>query len=226
MTEQDEESKERLRRKFTTPNPEKVSLARNYVLDYKLKRVGTGGRRDDTKLASVLMRTFCIGAVCPDGIVRPDATAFVLDIQNKQYLVTASHVITSIDERGVVYILQDKKWKPFEVTVVGKGDANDPADDIAVMAAKVRFPVPLPLPFNPSVVNVLWGQHVYFCGFPYGFYTDVDIAEGHPVAMTKGAILSGMHTKSGTSKERERGLFVLDGHNNTGFSGGPAVFHS
>lgn len=61
MTEQDEESKERLRRKFTTPNPEKVSLARNYVLDYKLKRVGTGGRRDDTNLASVLMRTFCIG---------------------------------------------------------------------------------------------------------------------------------------------------------------------
>ena len=44
------------------------------------------------------------------------------------------------------------------------------------------------------------------------------------MAMTKGAILSGMHTKSETHAERERGLFVLDGHNKVGFSGGSAVF--
>ena len=44
--------------------------------------------------------------------------------------------------------------------------------------------------------------------------------------MTKGAVLSGMYTDSGTSSERERGLFILDGINNVGFSGGPAVFQS
>lgn len=65
---------------------------------------------------------------------------------------------------------------------------------------------------------------MYFCGFPYAQYIKTDIIEGHPLAMTKGAILSGMHTKSGTPTEREKGLFVLDGHNNDGFSGGPAVF--
>ena len=31
-------------------------------------------------------------------------------------------------------------------------------------------------------------------------------------------------TKSETPSEREKGLFILDGINNTGFSGGPAVF--
>ena len=42
--------------------------------------------------------------------------------------------------------------------------------------------------------------------------------------MTKGAVLSGMFTESGTPSEREKGLFILDGINNDGFSGGPAVF--
>lgn len=224
MTEQDKESREKLRRKFTGPNPAKIDLAHNHILDRKLKKVGLEGRAGDSKLASVLMRTFCVGFPDPDGIIKPFGTAFVLDIQDRQYLVTASHVIESIYGEGIIHILQDKKWRPFEVTVVGKGDANNPETDIAVLAAKIYFPVPLALPFNPSVVNMFWGQQVYFCGFPYGFYTDIDIAEGHPVAMTKGAVLSGMHTKSGTLPERERGLFVLDGHNNIGFSGGPAVF--
>ena len=224
MIEQGEKSRERLRRKFTGPNPAKTDLAHNHVLDRKLKDVGVGEKVGDNKLASVLMRTFCIGFPDPDGNIKAFGTAFALDVYDKQYLVTASHVVESIDGGGIIHILQDKKWRPFEVAVVGKGDADNPETDIAVLAAKVCFPVPLALPFNPSVVNMFWGQQVYFCGFPYGFYTDVDIAEGHPVAMTKGAVLSGMHTKSGTPTERERGLFVLDGHNNIGFSGGPAVF--
>ena len=170
-------------------------------------------------LENVLTRTFCIKL--PNSI----GTAFALDVENRQYLVTASHVIESMGEDGIVHILQDKEWEPFKLTIVGRGNANNAETDIAVLAAKDYLPVTIATrPFNPSVVNMLWGQQVYFCGFPYGLYTDVDIAGGHPVAMTKGAVLSGMYTKSGTLPERERGLFVLDGINNAGFSGGPAVF--
>ena len=84
----------------------------------------------------------------------PRGTAFALDIQNKRYLVTASHVIEGMSEGNVIHIVRDKKWLPLEATVVGRGDANDPANDIAVLATNVRLPVDIDIPFNTSVVDV------------------------------------------------------------------------
>lgn len=167
------------------------------------------------------MRTFLIGFSNLNGI--PLGTAFALDIKNKRYLVTASHVIESMDRKeGTIYIFRNKRWNPYEVIIVGKGDANNPETDIAVLSSKCPLPVVLSSPdfsLNPSVVNILWGQRVYFCGFPYGQYIK-DATESHPIPLTKGAILSGMQTTTST----EKGMFILDGHNNEGFSGGPAVF--
>ena len=233
MTNQDEEFERRkLFENLTGPNP-KTDLAHSPVLDHKLKSIGIR----DNKLVSVLMRTFLVGF--PDFPIRlpdgsegvPSGTAFALDVQGRQYLITASHVIKfpakSPGEKGIIHIWRNDKWNPFKVKVVGRGDDNNPEDDIAVLAADVHLPIPLTLSeesFDPSVVNMFLGQRVYFCGFPHGQYIKKDIIEGHPLAMTKGAILSGIQTKSGTRPEREKGLFILDGHNNEGFSGGPAVF--
>ena len=231
MTGQDEEAKRELIRSLTGPSSD-ASLADNPFLDYKPDI--SEKERVDNKLVSVLTRTFLIGlpdfpiAGSPNAPkIQSSGSAFALDYQGKQYLINASHLIRSIGGEGIIYIFRKNDWNPFEVTVVGKGNADNPETDIAVLAANVHLPIPITFSeetFEPSVANMLWGQRVYFCGFPYAQYIKTDIIEGHPLAMTKGAILSGMHTKSGTPTEREKGLFVLDGHNNDGFSGGPAVF--
>lgn len=232
MINQDEEFERRkLFENLTGPNP-KTDLAHSPVLGRKLKDIGIR----DNKLVSVLTRTFFIGfpdypVSLPDGSEEYNTgAAFALDIQGKQYLITASHVVGfsgGVGVKGVVRIAQNDKWSRFEMTVVGRGDGNNPEDDIAVLAANVRLPIPLTHSeesFEPSVTNIFWGQRVYFCGFPYSQRIETDVIKGYPFAMTKGGILSGMHTQSGTSYERERGLFILDGINNIGFSGGPAVF--
>ena len=222
MTGQNEDPKEALRTKFEGPNRDRRGAPPNPTLGHKL--VDLKEKAKDAKISSVLNRVFWIEVSNHDKISR--GAAFALDVQNKRYLVTASHVIKDTGEDNFIFIFQNKNWTRLKVKVVGKGDASKPEDDIAVLAADIRLPVADDIPFNASVVDIFWGQHVYFCGFPHGLHTDVDIAEGHPIAMTKGAVLSGMYTDSGTSSERERGLFILDGINNVGFSGGPAVFQS
>ena len=234
MTRQDEEAKKELFRNLTGPSSN-ASLAHNPVLDYKPDVAEK--ERVDNKLVSVLMRTFLIGfpdfpVIDPPNPPKiPFGSAFALDFQGRQYLITASHVIKfpskSPGEKGIVHIWRNDKWNPLEVTVVGRGDASDPSDDIAVLATDNHLPTPITFSeesFEPSVNNILWGQRVHFCGFPYFQHIKTDIIEGCPMAMTKGAVLSGMWTETGTLPERRIGLFILDGINNRGFSGGPAVF--
>ena len=232
MTKQDEKAKKELLGHLKGPNSSR-NLAHNLALGPRIKDVG----KEKNKLVTVLTRTFFVGfldfpAVNPTKI-SPAGSAFALDYQGRQYLITASHVIKfparHPGEKGRIYIWLNNAWNPLEVTVVGRGDANIVENDVAVLAADIPLPIPIRSSeesFEPSIDDISWGQRVYFCGFPYGNYTKTDVIEGYPMAMIKGAILSGMYTKSGTLTERERGLFVLDGINNGGFSGGPAVFRS
>lgn len=58
------------------------------------------------------------------------------------------------------------------------------------------------------------GQDVFFCGFPYGFSMEsVGINNGYPLPLVKKALISGYNGK--------HKRFILDGHNNPGFSGSP-----
>lgn len=121
----------------------------------------------DNKLVSVLTRTFLIGlpdfpiAGSPNAPkIQSSGSAFALDYQGKQYLITASHLIRSIGGEGIIYIFRKNDWNPFEVTVVGKGNADNPETDIAVLAANVHLPIPITFSeetFEPSVANMLWG---------------------------------------------------------------------
>ena len=228
MTKQDEEAKREILRSLRGPGSS-AHLAHNIALDRKIKGIDI----EKNKLLSVLTRTFLVGF--PDFPVGDSpgisiGSAFALDYQGRQYLITASHVIKFSGklpgEKGKIRIRLNNEWNPLEVTIVGRGDASKPESDIAVLAANIHLPIPNPFSeesFEPSI-DIGWGQRAYFCGFPYGQYIKTDVIEGHPLAMTKGAVLSGMRTESGTLAERKKGLFILDGYNNGGFSGGPAVF--
>ncbi|MEI8174029.1 MAG: serine protease [Deltaproteobacteria bacterium] len=142
-------------------------------------------------------------------------TCFTIDIEQKQYVVTARHLIQEWEPGQRMHIFHDKEWKEIEMTLVGRCGGEI---DIAVLAPLFQLSPPLSLPATSG--GIVWGQDVYFLGFPYGWYGDIgELNRNFPMPFVKKAILSCTYMKSDGVQH-----FFLDGHNNLGFSGGPVVF--
>lgn len=142
-------------------------------------------------------------------------TCFTVDVDDKQYIVTAKHVIESISDSATISIFHDNQWKPIDVTLVGhsKGDI-----DVSVIATTALLSPSLEL--ESSMDGIIYGQDVYFLGFPYGMVTDAGVINNDfPMPFVKKAIVSNI-----TSTSSKTELIFLDGHNNPGFSGGPVIF--
>ena len=156
---------------------------------------------------NILQRTFRIRYKKSCG------TCFTIDFENRQYIVTARHIVKSIVGQSNVEIMQEEKWKNLQVKLVGhsKGDV-----DISVLAADILISPTYPL--APTQKGLTLSQDVYFLGFPYGFgsKTTSSTNRNFPLPFVKKAIVSQLDDKD---------YIMLDGHNNPGFSGGPVVFH-
>jgi hypothetical protein len=139
------------------------------------------------------------------------ATAFVMDVDGRQYLITAKHVVNGMGDTGKIEIAE-------------KGDytmkilrCEDPID-IAVLIP------PLPLSYSETMTEAsggppLWGTDLWFMGFPLGIELPAPKGKGGPVnppAMIKHAVMSGE-----LEINRRAWKLLLDGYNNPGFSGGP-----
>lgn len=154
--------------------------------------------------ANFIHRTFRIR--CGNAV----GTAFTIDVDDRQYLVTARHVLSQFDQHGV-QIMGNGEWMPVPFQLVGHG----PRDvDISVLAASTIL-TPAGLPVEPSSAGATYGQDLYFLGFPYHFLGNIVFTErGYPLPFVKRATLSCF----------DADVYLLDGHNNPGFSGGPVVF--
>lgn len=175
--------------------------------------VNPSGERKAVQMitSNVLQRTFFIR------VGEATGTAFTLDVDKRQYLVTARHVCPTRAGKTSIDIYHDGAWKAVEVTVVGLGEANKIESDVAVLAPEHQLSLSHPL--EPSTRDLVWGQDVFFVGFPFGLHTISPVNNGYPIPIIKGAVMSGVIKGEG-GKE----VFLLDGHNNPGFSGGPVVF--
>jgi hypothetical protein len=113
-------------------------------------------------------------------------------------------------------LFHDRQWKTLQVRLVGHASGEI---DVSVLAPPlVLCPPTVPLP--PDITGLIYGQDVYFLGFPYGSFGDVGaLNRGLPLPFVKKAIVACMgYPASGIIR------VYLDGHNNRGFSGGPVVF--
>jgi hypothetical protein len=137
-----------------------------------------------------------------------------MDVDDRSYLVTARHFAETIQDRADVHLFHDKQWKTLSVALVGHGTGEV---DISVLAPPVVLcPPAVPLPADMG--GIIYGQDVYFLGFPYGSFGDIGaINRGLPLPFVRKAVLSCMEF------DPIKRLY-LDGHNNRGFSGGPVVF--
>lgn len=146
-------------------------------------------------------------------------TAFTIDRDGRQYLVTARHVCEGIRDGAVISYHRHGQWSDASVRVVGLGASGRLEVDIAVLALEAQLSPSFPL--EATSRGVVWGQEVYFLGYPYGLSTASAPNDGFPLALVKRALMSGSVGGNGDPT-----TFLLDGHNNPGFSGGPVVFRS
>ena len=157
--------------------------------------------------SNVIHRTFHIHYGAATG------TSFAIDRGDRQYLITARHVVPGIATGDALNIFHEKQWKSIAVTVVGIGTDNI---DVAVLACPFRLAPPHPL--EASSAGLTYGQDVYFLGFPFGWDAGAeDINRNFPLPFVKAGIASAITFESPAH-------IYIDAHGNTGFSGGPVVF--
>lgn len=153
--------------------------------------------------SNIIHRTFRIK--CGESV----GTAFAIDVENRQYVVTAKHVVEGASP-SFLELHKSGRWERVPCTAVGHAIE----EDVSVFALG-RTIVPPGLPMLNGSDGIVYGQDVYFLGFPYGVLSGVVLGdEGYPLPLVKRAILSAFKGQA----------MLLDGHNNPGFSGGPVVF--
>jgi hypothetical protein len=145
------------------------------------------------------------------------ATAFTIDVDGREYLITAKHVVSDLKERDKIEIFINGGWSPLNVQIF---PCDDPID-IAVLIPPHQMTVNFEL--SADATSVFVGQQAYFLGFPYGIQIPSYGATGpYPLAMVKGGIISAVLHIGGPSSNTA--MILLDGYNNPGFSGGPIVY--
>lgn len=159
--------------------------------------------------SDVLGRVYCLK------IGDSTATGFTIDVDNRQYIVTARHFAINLGDNTPLQLLFEGKWNNLGGTLVGHASGEI---DISVLALNGIASNP-DLKLTPDQA-ILYGQDVYFIGYPYGSWGDSKTAfMGRPIPFVRKAIVSCI--EDGPNGEHRN---FLDGHNVPGFSGGPVVY--
>jgi hypothetical protein len=141
-------------------------------------------------------------------------TAFALDVDGRQYLISARHVVGDITAKSQLKVFLSKQWVDLPTTLVGVGRGEV---DITVLSPSKRLAEDIRL---ESSLQLVLGQDVYFAGFPLKMWSNGgELMYGRPLPFVKKGTLS-----SGWDPEDPVKRLYVDAINNEGFSGGPLVF--
>ncbi|MGC2194901.1 MAG: serine protease [Terriglobales bacterium] len=144
-------------------------------------------------------------------------TAFVIDHRNKQYLVTAKHLVSSLPAKNaVVQLFQSFEWRNLKVNIVTC--KNEDVDAVAL-----QFDTPDKISLDPAIEPlgksvVLLGSEVFFFGYPSGGLHTLAANNGQYLPFVKHGFLSASDWTN-----TDAVIYYVDGFNNKGFSGGPII---
>lgn len=144
-------------------------------------------------------------------------SAFTIEVEDKQYLVTARHCVGGVTNSRPLQVRQGNEWKPVGGPMIFP---SNPTVDIAALG--LAEAITIKYEFQPTSDGMALGQSVFFLGYPSDLSTkwkSPDSPDFGEVAFIKAGILSAMDTR-----DRRAVIVYVDGHNNPGFSGGPIVF--
>jgi hypothetical protein len=148
-------------------------------------------------------------------------SAFTIEVDGRQYLVTAKHVIAGFDvgakDSDPVCFFFKENWHTLEINRVWY-----PSDgsDVAVMS--LRHIMGQTNEHGPDA-NFLRHQDCYIVGFPYAQRSSPAILErenGFPYPFARKGIIAGVMKES----DKQHPTLYVDTYANPGFSGGPIVF--
>lgn len=142
-------------------------------------------------------------------------TAFTIHFQEQEFLITARHLLDESLNNFDLKIFFNDCWHSFPATVIGHGKG-----EIDISVLKLEVPLTSPdFTVSPTMANLIYGQDVYFLGFPYKMWSSVgDFLNGQPLPFAKKGTLSTL----GFGDPR---VLYVDAINNEGFSGGPLFFY-
>jgi hypothetical protein len=140
-------------------------------------------------------------------------TGFTIEVDGRQYVVTAKHLLPGTNQLADIEIYRDHSWRRLSVTVLRSEDA-----DVAVLVPPVVLTPALKVVFGKK--GAFLSQEVFFLGFPWMMGTEVaaDVNNGYPIPFIKKGTLSAWY-----KGQAKYDLIFVDGINNPGFSGGPLV---
>lgn len=144
------------------------------------------------------------------------ASAFTIEVDGRQYIITAKHAVASLPEEASIEYERANKWVRLPVHIY---KCEDPTD-IAVLVPPYQVTTAFNFPFESGKIS--YGQDTFFLGFPYGITLNGTNVNGTlPMPFVKKAIYSGTVP---LAADKHSILLLLDGFNNPGFSGGPVVY--
>jgi len=141
-------------------------------------------------------------------------TAFTLDVDGRQYLISAKHVLGESSPPTQIKLYLDKRWIELDVTHVGTARGEV---DLIVLAPAKRLSEDIEL---ETSLEMVLGQDVYFAGFPLKMHSNGgELMYGRPLPFVKKGTLS-----AGWDPDDSIKRLYVDAISNLGFSGGPLVF--
>jgi len=138
-------------------------------------------------------------------------TAFLLDLDGRQYIVTARHLV----DEGCTSIGYNRNgtWVDLSVTFVGRGRGDA---DVTVLAASELLVDPGML--LPSDSALIIGEDAFFAGFPMKMHLSFEATQARPIGFAKKGTIAG-----GTPRTSGVQIIYVDAINNEGLSGGPLL---
>ncbi len=158
--------------------------------------------------ANILTRVF------PIKVGEDTGSSFTLEVEGRQYLITARHIVFGLSDGDSIELLRENRWTPFKVRRLN-------VEPLAADAAVLVLPTVLEqtLQIKAAYDGLTLAESLYFLGFPYGLSMPRALQpSGFPIPFVKHGICSAF------GRAADKVTYVwLDGHNNPGFSGGPIV---
>ena len=149
-------------------------------------------------------------------------TAFVIEHENQEYVVTANHVVGALGDKGKIELMNNAHWFPFEVRIA---HSRRKCVDIAVMQTLSKQQLTNTKPLL-TASSFFMGQEVFFLGFPYGLSMHASTLNLTIPLIKHGYISADMPCSAfDRDAASDDNLLLLDGFNNPGFSGGPVIIH-
>jgi prepilin-type processing-associated H-X9-DG protein len=144
-------------------------------------------------------------------------TCFVIDMDDRQYIITARHLVPGMKSGESVQLYISKEWSHFKINPIFP--ANDKSDIAALAADRLIVPK---MDLLVGTDGIIIGQDTYFLGFPdlppTPYLKISTLVRGRHFPFVKNATLSAIDPSPDAGN-----VLYLDGHNNPGFSGGPVI---